>query len=299
MDDYLIRIISKEAGVRVLACTTANLVNEAAQRHQTAPGTTAALGYALTGGILVAGLLKVQQRVALKFESDTGLLQKIIIEGNSYGAIRGYAVPPDADWLLRGEIQSDGANDVARLLGQSGTLTVVMDLRVKELYESVVPFAAGNIVDDLNYYLNQSEQIPSFIAISLRIDDDGFVTEACGMLIQALPSCEEPIVSDLSNRLQEMPPLAVLLAGEQTLETVVEQLMADHTYQFLENRPLFFRCDCSRERTRKALILIGRDGIEELLHNEGRAEVECQFCRQQYVFDQLDLEIILDELAES
>jgi molecular chaperone Hsp33 len=298
MDDYLIRHMSREAGVRVLACTTARLINVAAQRHQTAPGTTTALGYTLTGGVLLGGLLKVQQRLALKFESDAGLLQKIVVEGNSYGAIRGYAFPPDADRLANSELLPEGAYDVAGLLGDRGTLTVVVDLRVKELYESVVPFAAGNIVDDLNYYLNQSEQIPSFISISLQLNNQGTVSEAAGILIQALPPHNEVMVNELADRLQEMPPLAVLLAGGLALESVVEELMRGYDHQFLEKRPLAFRCDCSRERTLKALISLGREEIEELMRNEGQAEVECQFCREKYVFDELDLEIILDDLTE-
>ena len=44
MEDYLIRVIAKEAGVRGLACVTTNMANEAARRHEAAP--TAAAGRA-------------------------------------------------------------------------------------------------------------------------------------------------------------------------------------------------------------------------------------------------------------
>ena len=67
MSDYLVRILAKENGVRGLACVTTALVQEAADRHQTAPTATVALSRAMTGAALAGALLKVKQRVGLKF----------------------------------------------------------------------------------------------------------------------------------------------------------------------------------------------------------------------------------------
>ena len=50
MEDYLIRMIAKEEGVRGIACITTNLAQEAITRHETAPTATFALAQAMTGG---------------------------------------------------------------------------------------------------------------------------------------------------------------------------------------------------------------------------------------------------------
>ncbi|MEJ2746828.1 MAG: Hsp33 family molecular chaperone HslO, partial [Anaerolineae bacterium] len=100
MEDYLIRIIAREAGVRGLACVTTNLANQICQKHGTAPTATAFLGRALTGGALMGALLKVQQRVAIKLEG-TGPLQKAIVESDAYGRLRGYVAVPDLDLPLK------------------------------------------------------------------------------------------------------------------------------------------------------------------------------------------------------
>lgn len=81
MEDYFIRILAKETGIRGLAAMTTNLVEEARERHGTAPTATVALGRALTGGLLLGALLRVGQRVALKFEG-TGPLEKIVVEAD-------------------------------------------------------------------------------------------------------------------------------------------------------------------------------------------------------------------------
>lgn len=93
VSDYLVRIISKNGKVRALACLTTELVNELCRRHDTWPTASAALGRALTGGALFGALLKTGQRVALKFEGN-GPLQKILVEGDSNGAVRGCVGAP-------------------------------------------------------------------------------------------------------------------------------------------------------------------------------------------------------------
>ena len=104
MGDYVLRVMAKDAGVRVLTCTTTELAREAASRHAAYPIAAAALAYGMTAGALLGALLMVQERVALKFDGD-GRLGKMIIEADAYGRVRGYISVPDAaavrSWAAR------------------------------------------------------------------------------------------------------------------------------------------------------------------------------------------------------
>lgn len=290
MTDYLIRVISKEAGVRGLACVSTELVQEAAQRHQTEPTAAAALAQGLTGGALMGALLKVRQRVAIKFEGN-GPLKKILVESDSYGKLRGYVGEPGVDLPLK-----QGQHDVVGALGDVGLLTVVKDLRLKELAEGVVPLAGEALDDELTFYLTQSEQIPSFVDLGVYANGQGEIEIAGGLLIQAMPPYEDEIVYRLQDRLQEMPPLAELFHAGETPETVLARLFDGIEYDVLEKRDLVFKCGCSRERSEKALIMLGQDELEYLLENEGQAVVDCHFCHEQYIFTQDDLEGLIAEL---
>ena len=290
MADYMIRVIAKEAGVRGLACFTTELAQEAAQRHETKPAATVALAEGLTSAALLGALLKVQQRIALKFEGN-GPLKKILAESNAYGKIRGYVANPDVDLPLQ-----QGELDVAEALGNVGLLTVVKDLKLKELAESVVPIAGESLEHELTYYLTQSEQIPSFVNMGVVTNDDGDIELAGGLLIQALPPYQEEIVDQLQDRMEELPPLADLLRAGETPESVLEKLFADIEYDILEKRDLIFHCGCSRERTEKALISLGINELTYLLEEEGGAEVNCHFCHEHYVFTPEDLEGLIAEL---
>lgn len=294
MEDYLIRVLAKEAGVRGLACITTNLVQEAAQRHQTQPTATAALGRALSVAALLGALLKVQQRVAIKFEGD-GPLAKMVVESDSYGRVRGYVSHPEVE--LPEKPHSLDFYNTGRAMGH-GTLTVVKDLQLKDLYEGVVPLVTGEIDEDVEYYLNQSEQIPSAVQVGLVLGDNGEVLAAGGLLIQKLAGAQESAIYTVGERIQEMPPIEELLAAGQTPEEILTAVLGEISYEVLENRPLLFKCQCSWERSEQALMLLGQEELTHMLA-EGQAVVECHFCHEKYVFEKEDIQMLLDLMNNS
>ena len=291
MDDYLLRVWSREAGVRGLICLTTNLVNEGVRRHQALPTAAAALGRALTGGALIGGLLKVAQRVAVKFEGN-GPLKKMIVESDSNGVVRGYVQEPLVDLP-----QTAQGHDVVGAIGVAGLLTVVKDVGLRDLPQSVIPLATSTIDGDLTAYLEQSEQITSVVQVGSIVDETGYTTIAGGILLQAMPPRGADVVQLLRECLQEMPPIEVMLASGQTPEQVAKQLFGELAYVELEKRPLIFQCSCSRARSEKALLSLGRAEIELLLE-EGEAVIDCHFCHERYVFDRDDLEILLGEMSD-
>ncbi|MCP5095984.1 MAG: Hsp33 family molecular chaperone HslO [Chloroflexi bacterium] len=290
MKDYLVRAIAKDAGVRGLFALTTNLAREGTERHETVATSTIALGEGLTAVALMGALLKVRQRVALKFEGN-GPLKKIVVESDSYGKVRGYVGNPNVDLP-----QNENNGKHISPLGKVGLMTVVKDLKLKELSEGVVPIAGNRIDEELTYYLTQSEQIPSIVEIGVYTNDAGDIEVSGGLLVQALPPYDIEIVDQIRNRVQELPPIGDLLHAGQTPESILDRLFEGFEYEILENRDLLFKCTCSRERTEKALISLGRVEIETFIANEEEAIIDCHFCHSQYVFGVDDLEDILIEL---
>ncbi|MFO7683045.1 MAG: Hsp33 family molecular chaperone HslO [Chloroflexota bacterium] len=287
MEDYLIRIMAKETGVRGLACVTTGLANEAAERHGTTSTTTAVLERALTSGILLGALLKVGQRIAVRFEAN-GPVGKALVEADAYGRVSGYLVNPQVDLPL----VADRPN-IVDALGEIGLLTVVKDLKLKELAEGVVPLQTSTFDGDLTYYLNQSEQTPSLVVMGEVMGDNGRLQFSGGVLIQAMPPNDIGIIRQFIERMQELPPLEALFVEGKTPEEILALLFAGIEYTELEKRPLRFQCTCSRERSEKALINLGRADLQNMLETEGEAIVDCHFCHERYVFAEEDLRLIL------
>ena len=288
MSDYTLRILAKDAGVRVLVCTTTELAQEAAQRHSAYPIAAAALAYGLTAGVLLGALLKVQERIALKVEGG-GRLGKLVIEADAYGRVRGYLSAPDAS-----SSESLGREAVSEALGREGILTVVKDLRLKDLYRSAINLEYGELDKDLEAYLNQSEQIPSLVEIGVVMNDDRSIGSAGGLLIQALPGHGHEAVAQIAARLEILPPIESLLSGGYTPEQIVEEILGGQEYLLLGREPAEFRCSCSEDRSRQALRMLDRDDLLALVA-EGEATVDCHFCHARYSFTRADLEQILAE----
>lgn len=287
MSDILIRTIAKDAGLRGIACATLDLTREAARRHAAYPVSAAALGYGLTAGALLGALLKVQERVALKIEGD-GRLRKIVVEADAYGRVRGYVAVPDAV-----SPQPVDRAAVSEAVGH-GMLTVVKDLRLKDLYRSVVALGSGELDRELAYYFNTSEQIPSLVQIGVRMAEDGEVAVAGGLLIQTMPGHQPGTLEQIAARLADQPPLEALLAAGQTPEEILALAFGPLAYEVLERQALEFRCSCSRDRSLQALRLMEPEDLLALLA-EGETVVDCHFCHARYEFDREDLEGILRE----
>ena len=289
MEDYLVRALAREAGVRVIVSANIRLALEAADRHGTFPIAGIVLAHALTGAALMGALLKTRQRIAMKFEGS-GPLQKILVESDSNGRIRGYISQPLID------LPNLDQEHIAAALGETGLLTVVRDVLLPELAESSVPLGSGNIAAELTFFLNQSEQIPSLIDISHTIDAEGTLQTVGGLLIQALPPYESDIVHRLRHNTQELPPVAALLGSGQTPEEIVALLFGELPYKILEERPLHFQCGCSRSRSEQALISLGAEELRQIIATEGETIVDCHFCHEQYLFSREDLEALLETM---
>lgn len=290
MEDYIIRIIAKEAGVRGLASISTGVANEGARRHETTATASAALACGLTGALLFGSLLKVNQRVAIKMAGD-GPLQKMVVEANNYGKVRGYVANPAVDLPL-----IDRQPDVAAAIGHSGLLTVAKDLGMKEIHEGIVSIENGLVDKELAHYMKKSEQTDTLIEIGSVLADDGSLAAVGGLLVQAMPGEHAPVLKSLSERLYDLPPIAEFLQNDGTPEDLLADLFYDIEYELLEKHSVQFQCNCGWARSEKALLSLGRTELESLMA-EGETVIDCHFCHEQYIFSEEAIETILDKLS--
>jgi len=290
VNDYLIRVIGIKANVLGFACVTTGIVNDACHLHGASPTACAALGRALTGGALMAAILKDDQRVALKFEAD-GPLKKIIVEAERRGAVRGFVGVPDRDVPLK-----DGKLDVPGVLGRDGFLTVMKDIGRGEPYKGIVRLRTGGIAEDIAFYFAESEQIPSAVGLGVFVEPSGDVSAAGGFLVQTLPPSDEDIVDRLVTRLEGTAPVTQMVQSGKTPEDMMMAIFEGIPYHVLDKRDLFLDCTCNRDRLEGVLISLGAKEVAAMITEHGGAEVTCEFCRTRYHFNREDLERLLQEM---
>src|SRR5580658_6194007 len=87
MKDGILKAVSTDGSIRAVIAATTHLVAYARQKHQLSFTATAALGRALTAGLLLAPLLARDGQVALKFKGN-GPLGKVMVDASPKGTVR-------------------------------------------------------------------------------------------------------------------------------------------------------------------------------------------------------------------
>lgn len=291
--DSLCRVISQSGKFFGIACDTTAIVGEACHRHNAGPTAAAAMGRALTGAVLLAALLKNEQSVLLRFEGN-GALRKVVTEAGYGGWVRGYVAEPLADVPLR-----KGQIDVAAGIGRAGFLTVVKDIGLPTKYKGMTRLLSGEVGEDIAFYLTESEQIPSAVSLGVEFGSDGMVLAAGGFLVQSLPPADESVIGELEERIRLLPPVTALLTSGKKPEEILQALFVNIPHKTLGSRPLSYRCSCSREKMESALLSLGRDELGDLLEKEGRVQVNCEFCRNNYWFSGEELMELMKQISSS
>jgi len=287
MTDILERVISKSGSFFGICCNTTTLVSESCRLHDVGPLAAVALGRALTGAALLAALLKDGQSIQLKFEGN-GPLGKIITEAGYDGWVRGYIANPHADIALK-----KGIIDIAAGIGQAGFLTVTKDIGHNKKYPGTIQLYTSEIGEDLAYYLSTSEQTPSTIALSIKLNPNGSIAASGGFLIQSLPPAEDNSLTQIEKEINQLPSPSQLFLSGKSPKDILSILFKNIPHKKTANNALFYSCSCSRTKMESALLSLGHDELLHLLRQEGAAEVRCEFCRDTYTFNKFELENIL------
>ena len=288
MSDQIIRMLAKDAPVKASAITAGALVERARQIHKTLPTATAALGRALMGASMMGNQLKEEKgSLTLRVKGD-GPLGSITAVSDSEGNVRGYVQNPAAD-LPR---KRPGKLDVGAAVG-AGSLTIIKDLNMKEPYVGTVELLSGEIADDIAAYFLESEQIPTACALGVLLDTDQSVLCAGGYLIQLLPGADESVIRTIEQGVARVGAVTDALRDGMTAKGLLMQVLSDFDMEVLEESPVEYRCYCSRDRVTRALISMGKKDLQDLITEQGKAELTCQFCDKVYRYSKEELEAIL------
>jgi len=213
------------------------------------------------------------------------------VDSNGKGEAKGYISNPKVSLPLNDK----GKLDVKGAVGTNGTLTVSKDLGMKEPFQGQVPLVSGEIGEDFTYYMANSEQTPSAIGVSVLVNPDESVKAAGGFMIQVLPGAEEETIVELEKTIQNMPMISSLMEQGETPEAILNRLCGAGSPKVLENLPVEFKCDCSKERFANAIVALGTKEIDEMIEEDHGAEAVCHFCGRKYQFSEEDLEELKEE----
>lgn len=292
--DYLVKALALEGKVRIYAVRTTEVVEEARRRHDTWATASAALGRTLSVGLMMGAMLKGDQKLTIQIKGG-GPLGSMVVDANAKGQVRGYVSNPHVHLPLN----NVGKLDVGRAVGRDGLIMVSKDLGLKEMYHGSSKLVSGEIGEDFTLYFAQSEQTPSAVAVGVLVAPDHRIQASGGYIIQLLPGVEDDFITDLEKRIQQAPPVSSMVDQGYTPEEMITTVLPNEEIKWLDKFPVSFSCFCSLERVKQTLISLGKEELEQLLEQDGQAEVSCHFCNEHYLLTGEDLEALIAEVSRS
>lgn len=291
----LIKGVSKNA--RFFICDTKDLLQEAMDIHSCSPTGISVLGRVLTAAAMMGTDLKSEEDSLTFRVNGDGPAGVIIATSNKKGEVKGYMSNPQVDL---GEHESKNLH-IGDAVGK-GTLYIIKDLGLKEPFSGLVQLQTGEIAEDLAYYFFTSDQIPSVVALGVKVDKEYKIVNAGGFILQLLPGADNSFIDKLEEKIKAIRPVTELFEGGFDIYRIARLLYEDmgsedgglvENYEILEESELTYKCSCSRERYLKGLITLGRKEIEQILEEEnGKIEVECHFCMKKYEYTKEDFDKI-------
>jgi molecular chaperone Hsp33 len=280
MTDKLIRVMTGNQQVRAL-------VAKAQQMHQTTPVATAALGRALTGGLLMANMELSGSEISLNITGN-GPLEKIMVHANQAGEVRGYVKNPQ----IETEINDAGKLDVAGAIGM-GQLTVKKELGLKDPYSGQIPLVSGEIGEDLTYYFTNSEQTPSSVGLGVLVGEDLKVQAAGGFIVQVMPEASEQTITKLEENIANLQSVSRLIDAGNSAQEILEEVLAGFEFEIIDQQDVAFKCQCNQEQIKGLVTGLGEEELKETLEQEGQVEIRCQFCGKKYQFGEREVKELL------
>ena len=292
MKDYLVRGMSMDSFVKVVAIRSTELVRRGAQIQGTTPNATAAFGRCLTAASMMGNMQKVENGSMTMQIRGGGPIGTITVVSDPEGNVRGCVTEPNVPLVEK----HPGKLDVGATVGNDGTITVIRDLQMKEPYVGSTELISGEIGDDVTAYFVQSEQTPTACALGVLVDRDCTVKVAGGYLVQLLPGAPEETIDALERGIKRAGAVTAMLEAGLTPEDILGQVCGELGVVFMETTEVEYKCYCSRERVEGALISLGRKELEEIAAEGKTFPVECQFCDTVYQFTPEEIYKLLEEI---
>lgn len=263
---------------------TTDVVNEAIRLHKLTPVCAAALGRTLTVTAFMASQLKGEDERLSVTINGNGAGGKIIAAADSKLNVRGAIDNPTVDLPLK----ANGKLDVGGVVGNSGYITVVKNLGLKEPYVGRSELVSGEIGEDFAAYYAYSEQQPTAIAVGVLIKNEKCIG-AGGVIIQPLPDCTEENLVKAENLVNKFSDVSKQIS-ETGAEGIIEKYFKGYDFNAFDVR---YKCNCSDEYVRKVLITLGEKELYDAIEKDGKIEVCCQFCDKKYVYYKKDVDEFL------
>ncbi|GAC1624688.1 MAG: Hsp33 family molecular chaperone HslO [Nevskia sp.] len=240
------------------------------------PAVRELVGQAMAAMPLLATHSRFEGRINLQFQGERAI--KLLVAQVTQNAESALQVRS----MAKAAAQVEGS--YAELLSD-GVLALMLEPASDLIpsHQAMVPIDGHSLSESLEGYFAQSEQLPTLIRLAASQD------KLVGFMLQRLPLEHTKMTEETW---EHLAILAGTLGSIELLatppETLLRRLFADEQWVLNESRPITVSCRCSREGISLLLLSMGRTEVEQIVTEQGRVAVVCEFCGKEYVYSKSD-----------
>lgn len=286
----LVRCISDDGTLMIMAADTSDIVFEAQKIHSTSKVCTAAMGRLLTAAVMMGSMLKGDNDSLTLRINGNGPCGSVIAVCDSHGRAKSYI----SDGNVELPLNKKGKLDVGAAVGTDGSLTVIKDLGLSEPYVGQIPIVSGEIAEDITSYYATSEQTPTVCALGVLVNPDKTVAYAGGFMIQLLPTAADDTIDKVERCIKDIKSVTDMMKEGLTPEQICHTVLPEFNIEVLDEQEPVYECNCSREKVIRAIISAGKDELLDMAKDK-ETKVKCHFCNKEYTFTSDEIK----KLAES
>jgi len=294
-DNFILPFQLEKSALRGRAVRLGSVLDDILTAHDYPYPVAHLVAEVVTVTMLLSSMLKYEGIFTLQAKGD-GPISMIVADMTSSGDIRGCA-SYDAERLevSRQALQAlktpEGSqNHLAQYLGQ-GYLAFTVD-QGGERYQGIVELKGASLVDCVQHYFTQSEQIKTGIHLSAGLRDGAW--RAGGIMFQHIPEDDGNRETPLGNLDQDDWRRSMILLNsakdDELLATDMEasdllfRLFHEDGVIIYDGQTVQKQCRCDQQRVENAVRGLSGDDVGFLM-KDGVIEADCEFCGTSYTVD--------------
>ncbi len=300
-ENFILPFQLEQSNLRGRVVTVTSVLNDMLVAHDYPKPVSHLVAESMTLSLALTSMLKFEGIFTLQTQGD-GPVKMLVTDVVSPAKVRSCAsfdekrVAHAREQLAAMAVPETSQNHLAQYLGKGYLAFTIDRAGEEERYQGIVELNGASLVDCVQDYFRQSEQIETAFRMAVGVRDNKWCATA--IMLQKMPEEEnEPLGNtheDDWRRAMILMQSATddeLLAENLKPQDLLFRLFHEDGVRVYETTEIRHECRCDVERVRNIVRSLPEEDQAYII-KDGRIEMQCEFCSKVYKLHPDTLDVI-------